>query len=104
MTILKKIWRQRKEEFLNRINLVLKSKEAIAGKSDSQISSMNSKFLKLQKKGSEIGEGFIERDLRNTQYIAKKQKEILFGITNSVVSTSGRITDKLRKTGILSTQ
>jgi CRISPR-associated endonuclease Csn1 len=55
------------------------------------------KYEKLQKKGSEIGEGFIERDLRNTQYIAKKSKEILFGITNSVVSTSGRITDKLRE-------
>lgn len=55
------------------------------------------KFEKLQKKGSEIGEGFIERDLRDTQYIAKKAKEILFGITNSVVSTSGRITDKLRE-------
>ncbi|AZB36291.1 type II CRISPR RNA-guided endonuclease Cas9 [Chryseobacterium bernardetii] len=93
----KKFGDKGKEEFLNRINLVLKSKEAIAGKSDSQISSMNSKFLKLQKKGSEIGEGFIERDLRNTQYIAKKAKEILFGITNSVVSTSGRITDKLRE-------
>lgn len=55
------------------------------------------KYEKLQKKGFEIGEGFIERDLRNTQYIAKKAKEILFGITNSVVSTSGRITDKLRE-------
>lgn len=55
------------------------------------------KYEKLQKKGSEIGDGFIERDLRNTQYIAKKSKEILFGITNSVVSTSGRITDKLRE-------
>ncbi|WP_426278400.1 type II CRISPR RNA-guided endonuclease Cas9 [Chryseobacterium sp. S-02] len=55
------------------------------------------KYEKLQKKGAEIGDGFIERDLRNTQYIAKKAKEILFGITNSVVSTSGRITDKLRE-------
>lgn len=55
------------------------------------------KYEKLQKKGIEIGDGFIERDLRNTQYIAKKSKEILFGITNSVVSTSGRITDKLRE-------
>ncbi|MDH6253416.1 CRISPR-associated endonuclease Csn1 [Chryseobacterium sp. H1D6B] len=55
------------------------------------------KYEKLQKKGSDIGEGFIERDLRDTQYIAKKAKEILFGITNSVVSTSGKITDKLRE-------
>lgn len=55
------------------------------------------KFQKLQKKLSEIGDGFIERDLRDTQYIAKKAKEILFGITNTVVSTSGNITDKLRE-------
>lgn len=55
------------------------------------------KYEKLQKKSSEIGDGFIERDLRNTQYIAKKAKEMLFEITNSVVSTSGRITDKLRE-------
>lgn len=55
------------------------------------------KFEKLQKKGIEIGDGFIERDLRNTQYIAKKAKEILFGITNSVVPTTGKITDKLRE-------
>lgn len=93
----KKFGERGKEDFLNRIHLVFKSKEAIAGKSESQIFSMNTKFLKLQKKGSEIGEGFIERDLRDTQYIAKKAKEILFGITNSVVSTSGRITDKLRE-------
>lgn len=55
------------------------------------------KFEKLQKKGIEIGDGFIERDLRNTQYIAKQSKEILFEITDSVISTSGRITDKLRE-------
>lgn len=55
------------------------------------------KYEKLQKKGVDIGDGFIERDLRNTQYIAKKAKEILFGITNSVVPTTGRITDKLRE-------
>ncbi len=55
------------------------------------------KYEKLQKKGIDIGDGFIERDLRNTQYIAKKAKEILFEITNSVVPTTGRITDKLRE-------
>ncbi|MDQ1096495.1 MULTISPECIES: type II CRISPR RNA-guided endonuclease Cas9 [Chryseobacterium] len=55
------------------------------------------KFEKLQKKGVEIGDGFIERDLRNTQYIAKKAKEILLGITNYVTPTSGRITEKLRE-------
>lgn len=55
------------------------------------------KYQKLLKKESEIGDGFIERDLRESQYIAKKAKEILFGITRSVVSTSGSITDRLRE-------
>lgn len=55
------------------------------------------KFLKLQKEETEIGEGFIERDLREGQYIAKKAKELLHQITRRVVSTSGEITAKLRQ-------
>lgn len=55
------------------------------------------KYKKLLMKGSEIGEGFIQRDLRDSQYIAKKAKEILFQITKSIVSTSGSITDRLRQ-------
>lgn len=54
------------------------------------------KYKKLLMKGAEIGEGFIERDLRDSQYIAKKAKEILFQITKSVLSTSGSVTDRLR--------
>ncbi|MFT4205337.1 MAG: type II CRISPR RNA-guided endonuclease Cas9 [Chitinophagaceae bacterium] len=55
------------------------------------------KYQKLLKKETEIGDGFIERDLRESQYIAKKAKEMLFKITRSVVSTSGSITDRLRE-------
>jgi len=55
------------------------------------------KYHKLLKRGSEIGEGFIERDLRDSQYIAKKAKEMLFEVTRSVVSTSGSITSRLRE-------
>ncbi|MFJ1354550.1 type II CRISPR RNA-guided endonuclease Cas9 [Capnocytophaga canimorsus] len=55
------------------------------------------KYLKLLKKESEIGDGFVERDLRETQYIAKKAKEILLQITPNVLSTSGGITDRLRE-------
>lgn len=78
--------KDRLEKFLNVIKELYDKKEI-----------SKAKFEKLQKKGSEIGDGFIERDLRDSQYIAKKAKEILFGITNSVVSTSGQITDKLRE-------
>lgn len=55
------------------------------------------KYQKLLKKESEIGDGFIERDLRETQYIAKKAKELLLQITRNVLSTSGSITDRLRE-------
>jgi len=52
------------------------------------------KLLMAQK---DLPEGFIERDLRNSQYIAKKAKEMLGTIVRDVVSTSGNITDKLRE-------
>lgn len=55
------------------------------------------KFQKLLKRESEIGDGFIDRDLRDSQYIAKKAKEMLFEITRTVVTTSGQITDRLRE-------
>jgi len=47
---------------------------------------------------SKLPEGFIERDLRNSQYIAKKAKDILQDLVkNPIVSTAGLITDKLRE-------
>ncbi len=55
------------------------------------------KYQKLLKQESEIGDGFIERDLRDSQYIAKKAKNMLYDITRSVVSTSGQVTDRLRE-------
>jgi len=56
-----------------------------------------SKYQKLLKKGDEIGDGFIERDLRESQYIAKKAKDMLLEVCRTVVSTSGNITDRLRE-------
>ncbi|MBB4805737.1 CRISPR-associated endonuclease Csn1 [Chryseobacterium defluvii] len=78
-----------KEDFGKYLNVI---KELYEKKSISK-----AKYEKLLKKGLEIGDGFVERDLRDSQYIAKKAKEILFGITHSVISTSGSITDKLRE-------
>jgi len=54
------------------------------------------KLKKLKMKGTEIPEGFIERDIRDTQYIAKKAKSMLEELVKEVVSTSGTITDRLR--------
>lgn len=67
------------------------------GKKNKEEGISKAKYQKLQKRSSEIGEGFIERDLRDSQYIAKKAKEMLFEITRSLVSTSGQITDRLRE-------
>lgn len=55
------------------------------------------KFQKLQKRETDIGEGFIERDLRDSQYITRKAKMMLFEITRSVVPTTGSITNRLRE-------
>jgi len=55
------------------------------------------KYKKLLMRVDEIGKGFIERDLRDSQYIAKKAREILLEICRSVVSTSGSVTSRLRE-------
>lgn len=55
------------------------------------------KHDKLLMKESDIPEGFIDRDLRNSQYIAKKAREILEQMVRFVVPTTGAITDRLRE-------
>ncbi len=55
------------------------------------------KYLKLLKPESEIGDGFIQRDLRDSQYIAKKARFMLYDICRVVTPTTGSITDKLRE-------
>jgi CRISPR-associated endonuclease Csn1 len=55
------------------------------------------KYQKLLKRESEIGDGFIDRDLRDSQYIAKKAKNMLLEISRSVVPTSGNVTNRLRE-------
>jgi CRISPR-associated endonuclease Csn1 len=55
------------------------------------------KFNKLLLPGNKIPEGFIERDLRDTQYIAKKAKQMLLETFRNVTSTSGSVTDRLRE-------
>ena len=52
---------------------------------------------KLLMKEADIPSGFINRDLRDSQYIAKKAREILEGVVRFVVSTTGSITDRLRE-------
>ncbi len=72
-------------EFLKRAEKLLK---------DGRIS--KAKYNKLLMKASEIPDGFIERDLRNSQYIAKKATQMLSEVVRKVSTTSGSITDRLR--------
>lgn len=55
------------------------------------------KFKKLMMRESDIPDGFIERDLRNTQYIAKKSMGMLRQVARTVTGTTGKVTDKLRQ-------
>ena len=56
----------------------------------------NTKRKKLLMPIIELPHDFIERQLRESQYIAKKAKEILQTICYNVYSTSGSITDFIR--------
>jgi CRISPR-associated endonuclease Csn1 len=80
------------QDYLERVEMLyqIKLKNAEEGIS-------KAKYKKLLMKASEIGQGFIERDLRDTQYIAKKAKQMLQDICRTVVSTSGTVTSRLRE-------
>lgn len=54
------------------------------------------KYDKLMMTAAKIPDGFIERDLRNSQYIAKKAKELLSETFRAVSTTTGSITSRLR--------
>lgn len=62
---------------------------------DGKISKTKCKKLLTEEK--DIPSGFIERDLRDSQYIAKKAREILEEIVKFVVPTTGSVTDRLRE-------
>lgn len=56
-----------------------------------------SKRNKLLFLNSEIPDGFIERDLRNTQYIAKQARQLLRKVVRNVNTTTGMVTSVLRE-------
>jgi len=56
-----------------------------------------SKYKKLMMKVSDIPDGFIERDLRNTQYIARMSMGMLRQVARNVMGTTGSVTDRLRQ-------
>ena len=55
------------------------------------------KYNKLLMAEADIPSDFINRDLRNTQYIARKACEILGELVRTVTPTTGEITNRLRE-------
>lgn len=55
------------------------------------------KLKNLLTPADELPEDFIDRQLRESQYIAKKAKEMLQSVCRNVYSTSGSITDFIRR-------
>jgi len=56
-----------------------------------------SKYDKLLRPQSELKDGFIARDIRETQYISREASKILKAICRNVSATSGKITARLRE-------
>lgn len=71
------------QHYINRCESLFKEKKA--------------KLRKLTMKSQDIPDGFIDRDLRNTQYISRKALSMLSDISRRVVATTGSVTDKLRE-------
>ncbi len=55
------------------------------------------KFKKLLMKEADIPDGFIDRDLRNTQYITRMALGLLRQVARTVTPTTGSVTDHLRQ-------
>ena len=81
----RKYGKEELQKYKNRIDKLL---------ADGAIS--KAKHDKLLMKEADIPSGFINRDLRDSQYIAKKAREILESLVRFVVPTTGSITDRLR--------
>lgn len=74
------------QDYVNRVERMFNDKVISKTKRD-----------KLLMKEADIPSGFINRDLRDSQYIAKKSREILEELVRFVVPTTGSITDRLRE-------
>lgn len=75
-----------KNEYLSRVDKLV---------ADNVISKTKGKHLKMSE--ADIPQGFIERDIRDTQYIARKAKEMLEEVVADVVPTTGAVTQRLRE-------
>jgi CRISPR-associated endonuclease Csn1 len=68
-----------------------------SGNKSTDIRISKTKRNKLLMPESKIPSGFIDRELRDTQYIAKKAKAMMEEICKEVTTTTGSVTDRLRE-------
>ena len=84
--VLGKYGKQGAEEYKQRVDKMLE---------DGKISKTKQKKLLMREQ--DIPKDFIKRDLRDSQYIARKACEILESMVRTVVATTGSVTDRLRE-------
>lgn len=84
--VLGKYGKQGAEEYKQRVDKMLEN---------GKISKTKQKKLLMQEQ--DIPKDFIKRDLRDSQYIARKAREILESMVRTVVPTTGSVTDRLRE-------
>ncbi len=90
------------DNYLQTINALFKNDRTDKAKTDEGVHCLTgkiskSKFNRLQWRKEDIPEDFINRQLQETRYIARKAVQILNKVCREVNSTSGNITEKLRK-------
>lgn len=90
------------DNYLQTINALYKSDRTDKAKTEEGVYCLTgkiskSKFNRLQWRKEDIPEDFIKRQLQETRYIARKAIQILNKVCKEVNSTSGNITEKLRK-------
>lgn len=78
--------KQALDEYIERVNSLFEKGVITKAKRD-----------KLLISGKDIPQDFIERNLRETQYVSKKAREILQQISKNVWVTSGSVTQYLRR-------
>ncbi|HXA02913.1 MAG TPA: type II CRISPR RNA-guided endonuclease Cas9, partial [Cytophagaceae bacterium] len=87
--------------YLQTINDLYKTDKADKAKTEEGVHCLTgkiskSKFERLQWRKEDIPQDFVNRQLQETRYIARKAKQILNKICREVNSTSGKVTEKLR--------
>lgn len=93
--------KQRESDYLTRVNELLEKKNISKTKYNRLLASYKD-YIERKKQGKEteddkdLWENFIDRQLRQSQYIAKKAIEVLRQICHDVYATSGSVTDALR--------